>query len=169
MTTHTDRPTPSAAIAAIAAGRSTAAPHFLRAQVTQSFKITVLRYPWPPERRPEPVANPEPQPEAPKAVLPKGPPTLREVLRMVEKVTKVGMMDLISPRRACTIVRARTIYYAAAKAVTPKSVPAIGRACGGRDHSTVLHGIRRAAEKRPLYEPELTRVIEALTPKEEAP
>jgi hypothetical protein len=55
----------------------------------------------------------------------------------------VTMFDLKSTRRKAIIVRARQTAMYLAKTLTARSLPEIGRRCGGRDHTTVLHAVRK--------------------------
>lgn len=58
----------------------------------------------------------------------------------------VSKADLLSSRRTRTIVRPRQIAMYLSKAMTPRSLPEIGRRFGGRDHTTVLHAVRKIEE-----------------------
>jgi chromosomal replication initiator protein len=58
------------------------------------------------------------------------------------------LADLLSPRRSRTITRPRQIAMSLAKELTTHSLPEIGDAFGGRDHTTVLHACRKVAELR---------------------
>ena len=73
-------------------------------------------------------------------------PQLSDILMAVAKVTKVPLSEILSPRRWLATVEARDLYYALAREMTLKSLPQIGRACGGRDHSTVENGLRKAGK-----------------------
>lgn len=66
-----------------------------------------------------------------------------DILKIVGRHYNVARTDLLSPRRARTIVRPRQIGMYLAKKLTPRSLPEIGRRFGGRDHSTVLHAVRK--------------------------
>ena len=55
----------------------------------------------------------------------------------------VNRGDLLSSRRNRSIVRPRQIGMYLAKSLTARSLPEIGRRFGGRDHTTVLHAIRK--------------------------
>jgi chromosomal replication initiator protein len=55
----------------------------------------------------------------------------------------VNRGDLLSSRRNRSIVRPRQIGMYLAKSLTSRSLPEIGRRFGGRDHTTVLHAIRK--------------------------
>lgn len=57
----------------------------------------------------------------------------------------VTVADLEGPRRVDWIVRPRQVAMHLAKTLTLRSLPEIGRRFGGRDHTTVLHGVRKIA------------------------
>ena len=69
-----------------------------------------------------------------------------DILRVVGRHYSVPRADLLSPRRARSIVRPRQVGMYLAKKLTPRSLPEIGRRFGGRDHSTVLHAVRKIEE-----------------------
>lgn len=89
------------------------------------------------------------------------PPKLMQLLRAVSLSTGVSVLDLRSPRRFHRIVRARMIYYALARKLTARGTPQIGQVCGGRDHSTVMHGLRRVRDEPEEFEPELSELLAA--------
>jgi len=60
----------------------------------------------------------------------------------------IKVSDLLSKRRSRTIARPRQLAMAIAKELTNHSLPEIGDAFGGRDHTTVLHACRKVAELR---------------------
>ncbi len=66
-----------------------------------------------------------------------------DILRIIGRHYNVPRADLLSPRRARSIVRPRQVGMYLAKKLTPRSLPEIGRRFGGRDHSTVLHAVRK--------------------------
>ena len=66
-----------------------------------------------------------------------------DILKVVGRHYNVGRTDLLSPRRARNIVMARQIGMYLAKKLTARSLPEIGRRFGGKDHSTVLHAVRK--------------------------
>ncbi len=66
-----------------------------------------------------------------------------DILRIVAKHYGVQRGDLLSSRRNQSIVRPRQIGMYLAKTLTSRSLPEIGRRFGGRDHTTVLHAIRK--------------------------
>ncbi len=69
--------------------------------------------------------------------------TIDNIQRTVAEYFKIRMADLLSKRRSRSIARPRQIAMALAKELTNHSLPEIGDAFGGRDHTTVLHGCRR--------------------------
>ena len=69
-----------------------------------------------------------------------------DILKVVGRHYNVARADLLSPRRAQSIVRPRQIGMYLAKKLTSRSLPEIGRRFGGRDHSTVLHAVRKIEE-----------------------
>ena len=71
-------------------------------------------------------------------------PKLDAILRAVSIATDIPVNEIISPRRSQRLCRARFIYYWLARSLTPRSFPQIGKKCGGRDHTTVMHGLAQA-------------------------
>ena len=69
-----------------------------------------------------------------------------DILKVVGRHYNVPRADLLSPRRAQSIVRPRQVGMYLAKKLTSRSLPEIGRRFGGRDHSTVLHAVRKIEE-----------------------
>ncbi len=69
--------------------------------------------------------------------------TIEEIQSAVARHCKVAHSELISARRSADIVRPRQIAMFLARHLTPNSLPVIGRKFGGRDHTTVLHAIRK--------------------------
>jgi chromosomal replication initiator protein len=69
--------------------------------------------------------------------------TIENIQRTVAEYFKIRVADLLSKRRSRSITRPRQIAMALAKELTRHSLPEIGDAFGGRDHTTVLHACRR--------------------------
>lgn len=69
--------------------------------------------------------------------------TMKEIMEDIAQKHEVSVNDIKSPRRCVQYVKARQEFFAAAKEKTGHSLPAIGKFCGNRDHTTVLHGIRK--------------------------
>lgn len=80
-------------------------------------------------------------------------PTLRSVARAACAAWDVTLPQLLSERRDAALVEARQAAWLLARELTTASLPAIGRAFR-RDHSTVLHGLRRAAARLAAPDPE---------------
>lgn len=78
-------------------------------------------------------------------VRPSDPRRIRveDILRIVAKHYGVSRSDLLSARRTANVVRPRQIAMYLAKTLTLRSLPEIGRRFGGRDHTTVLHAVRK--------------------------
>ncbi len=72
--------------------------------------------------------------------------TIQNIQKVVAEYFKMRISDLHSKRRNRQITRPRQIAMALAKELTPMSLPEIGDAFGGRDHTTVLHAQRKIAE-----------------------
>lgn len=70
-------------------------------------------------------------------------PSIREIQKAVCKYFGLQMTDLLSPRRTANLVRPRQMALYLAKVLTPHSLPQLGRRFGGRDHTTVLHAVRK--------------------------
>jgi chromosomal replication initiator protein len=68
---------------------------------------------------------------------------IEDIQRIVSKHYNVSKADLLSARRTRTIVRPRQVAMYLSKMMTPRSLPEIGRRFGGRDHTTVLHAVRK--------------------------
>ena len=72
---------------------------------------------------------------------------IEDILKVISRHYNVGRNDLLSPRRAREVVMPRQIGMYLAKKLTARSLPEIGRRFGGRDHSTVLHAVRKIDEQ----------------------
>jgi chromosomal replication initiator protein len=83
------------------------------------------------------------------------------IQRIVADYYKIKVSDMYSKKRSRTIARPRQVAMALAKELTQMSLPDIGDAFGGRDHTTVLHACRKIADLR-NSNPEITRDFDAL-------
>ena len=72
--------------------------------------------------------------------------TIDNIQRVVSEYYKLKMSELLSKRRSRSIARPRQVAMALAKTLTNHSLPEIGEAFGGRDHTTVLHACRKIKE-----------------------
>jgi len=86
---------------------------------------------------------------------------IEDILRIVSRHFKVPRNDLLSSRRSRDVVRPRQIAMYLAKSLTSRSLPEIGRRFGGRDHTTVLHSVRKV-EKLMADDGDLCQEIELL-------
>ncbi|WP_422372301.1 chromosomal replication initiator protein DnaA [Hoeflea sp.] len=71
---------------------------------------------------------------------------IEDIQRVVSRHYNVTRQELVSDRRTRVIVKPRQIAMYLAKTMTPRSFPEIGRRFGGRDHTTVLHAVRKIEE-----------------------
>ena len=74
--------------------------------------------------------------------------TIEEIKRRVADYYHLRMTDLVSARRARAVARPRQVAMFLCKTLTSKSLPEIGRGFGGRDHTTVIHAVRKIEELR---------------------
>ncbi len=74
--------------------------------------------------------------------------TVEEIQRKVSDHYNIRLSDLIGPKRLRNYARPRQVAMYLAKSMTNRSLPEIGRRFGGRDHTTVMHGVRRIEELR---------------------
>jgi chromosomal replication initiator protein len=72
--------------------------------------------------------------------------TIEEIQRKVAEHYNVRLTDMVGPKRLRTIARPRQVAMYLAKQLTPRSLPEIGRRFGGRDHTTIMHGVRKIEE-----------------------
>ena len=72
--------------------------------------------------------------------------TIEEIIRKVADHYNLRMSDMISARRSRTISRPRQLAMFLSKNLTSKSLPEIGRRFGGRDHTTVIHAVKKIEE-----------------------
>ncbi len=133
-------------------------------EITESRKARLRRIEaaaWKPPAKPPEVTEPWFPPPVPVrdpiaellAILAKGPSALpvdtyphpRKIQRIVAAYYKLGMNELLSVRRCHQLVRARHIAMYLCKQLLPLSYPEIGRKFGKRDHTTVLHGVKKIA------------------------
>ncbi len=87
--------------------------------------------------------------------------TIDEIQRKVAEHFNIRLSDLIGPKRLRTFARPRQVAMWLAKELTSRSLPEIGRKFGGRDHTTVMHGVRRIKELSE-QDPQLADELELL-------
>ena len=74
--------------------------------------------------------------------------SIEEIQRKVAEHYNIRLSDMIGPKRVRTLARPRQIAMYLAKQMTSRSLPEIGRRFGGRDHTTIMHGVRKIEELR---------------------
>lgn len=92
--------------------------------------------------------------------------TIESIQKAVCEYFKVRNSDLLSAKRSRSIARPRQIAMALAKELTKHSLPEIGHAFGGRDHTTVIHATRKIKELRdsdPVLEEDFRNLLRTLS------
>jgi chromosomal replication initiator protein len=87
--------------------------------------------------------------------------TVDDIQKAVAEHYRLKQADLLSERRTRAVARPRQAAMWLAKQLTTRSLPDIGRRFGGRDHTTVLHAVRRIEALRPL-DPQIAQDLEVL-------
>ena len=72
--------------------------------------------------------------------------TIEEIQRKVAEHYNIRLSDMIGPKRLRNIARPRQVAMYLAKHLTSRSLPEIGRRFGGRDHTTIMHGVKKIEE-----------------------
>lgn len=92
--------------------------------------------------------------------------TIENIQKTVAQYYKIRVSDLVSKRRTRSIARPRQVAMSLAKELTNRSLPEIGDAFGGRDHTTVLHACRKVADLKsndPSIEEDYTILLRTLS------
>ena len=76
--------------------------------------------------------------------------TIDEIQKRVAEHYNIRLADMHSARRARAVARPRQVAMYLSKQLTPRSLPEIGRKFGGRDHTTVMHAVRKIEELRAI-------------------
>jgi chromosomal replication initiator protein len=76
--------------------------------------------------------------------------TIEEIQKRVAEHFNIKVSDMHSARRARAVARPRQVAMYLAKQLTSRSLPEIGRKFGGRDHTTVMHAVRKIEELRAI-------------------
>jgi len=87
--------------------------------------------------------------------------SIENIQRTVADYYKIKVSEMYSKKRSRNVARPRQIAMALAKELTQLSLPDIGEAFGGRDHTTVLHACRKVALLKTLNS-DITRDISSL-------
>lgn len=72
--------------------------------------------------------------------------TIEEIQRKVAEHYNIRLSDLVGPKRLRAVARPRQAAMYLAKQLTTRSLPEIGRRFGGRDHTTIMHGVKKIEE-----------------------
>lgn len=72
--------------------------------------------------------------------------SIEEIQRKVSEHYNIRLSDLVGPKRLRSFARPRQVAMYLCKQLTSRSLPEIGRRFGGRDHTTVMHGVKRIEE-----------------------
>jgi chromosomal replication initiator protein len=89
-------------------------------------------------------------------------PDARQVQEAVAARLEISVDDLLSPSRTAPVARARQMAMYLTRELTELSLPAIAEAFNRRDHTTVMHAIRRV-ERKALEDASVSRALEELT------
>jgi chromosomal replication initiator protein len=92
--------------------------------------------------------------------------TIENIQKTVADYFKVRLSDLLSERRSRSVARPRQVAMALAKELTVHSLPEIGEAFGGRDHTTVMHACKRIKalqESEPRVAEDYSNLLRTLT------
>jgi hypothetical protein len=91
-------------------------------------------------------------------------PSVKDLLIYVSAKRDVDILDMMSARRTAHVARARQIVMYLAKRFTLLSLPAIGRHLAGKDHTTILHGVRKIELLRadPKFDAEIRGYLKEL-------
>ena len=92
--------------------------------------------------------------------------TIDNIQKMVAEYYKIRIADLLSKKRTRSIVRPRQMAMALCKELTNHSLPEIGDAFGGRDHTTVIHACRKIValkEEELMIKEDFTNLLRTLT------
>ena len=87
--------------------------------------------------------------------------TIEEIQKRVAEHYTIRIADMSSARRARAVARPRQVAMYLAKVLTSRSLPEIGRKFGGRDHTTVMHAVRKIEELK-AADPALAEDVELL-------
>ncbi|WP_298677036.1 chromosomal replication initiator protein DnaA [uncultured Lentibacter sp.] len=87
--------------------------------------------------------------------------SVEEIQRKVSEHYSIRLSDMIGPKRVRTYARPRQIAMFLCKQLTSRSLPEIGRCFGGRDHTTIMYGVRKIDDLR-MHDGQLAEDIEIL-------
>ena len=76
--------------------------------------------------------------------------TVEDIQKKVAEYFNIRFNDMVSVRRSRIVARPRQVAMYLSKTFTPKSLPEIGKMFGGRDHTTVMHAVKKVDELRDI-------------------
>ena len=92
--------------------------------------------------------------------------TIDEIQNKVAGYFNIKIDDLISSRRIRTFARPRQVAMYLTKKLTTRSLPEIGRKFGGRDHTTVIHAVKKIEELKqnnPKFDEDINLITQMIT------
>ena len=92
--------------------------------------------------------------------------TIDEIQNKVASYFNIKIDDLISSRRIRTFARPRQVAMYLTKKLTTRSLPEIGRKFGGRDHTTVIHAVKKIEELKqnnPKFDEDINLITQMIT------
>ena len=92
--------------------------------------------------------------------------TIDEIQKKVASYFNIKIDDLISSRRIRTFARPRQVAMYLTKKLTTRSLPEIGRKFGGRDHTTVIHAVKKIEELKqnnPKFDEDINLITQMIT------
>ena len=137
----------------------------LRSRMKQRVKVVIKEVPAlpPPEPEPEvpvipwPISADGPPQPIPLDYLPANQANIRQIVKAVSDQFNVPIDDIKSDRRQAPLIRARHTAFLLCKILTRRSYPDIGRQIGGRDHTTIINGVKNLAWLEAELTSELSR------------
>ena len=95
----------------------------------------------------------ETKPQAPRwghsvEEMPPARPPIRKIQTIVARFYGIDLIEIFSQRRHASIVFPRQVAMYLSNRLTTRSLPEIGRCFGGRDHTTIIHGVRKIKARR---------------------
>jgi len=116
------------------------------ARLAVEFELTKHK----PKQKPKPAAPPPPPPPPipePQPTAWSGPPRIRDIQRAVAAHFELPLGQMLSHQRYRKLIGPRQVAMYLSRIMTHHSMPEIGRRFDGRDHTTIMHGVRRAQVK----------------------
>jgi hypothetical protein len=120
-----------------------------RSRIKERVKVVIKEVPAPPEPEPPVIPWPIGPDSAPQPIpldyLSANQANVRQIVKAVSDQFKVSVEEIKNDRRQAPLIRARHVAYLLCKILTRRSYPDIGRQLGGRDHTTIINGVKNLA------------------------